>query len=407
MTTPMPDSTDPAPINTPIAVSDPPPFRASNLASRLRRSASLQLLLSSLLTLLGLVLHLSWLAVPAGLLTTLLALLQLVPPLWRQLSNRFDDVPTARVLAVVGLVLAAIALPVALGWWDPYLSFWQQENWAAIGAIGEGVIGAVGQIRVALVALAIAWRQVMVDQRLTGQQNRITQAQTIDSFIHGISELISDEEGLLEDWPLERMLAEGRLAAVLGSVDRDGKARILRFLSHARLLTPLRRDHRLGRAILDGEGGYEEDRRNGIPVIRLNAMLKGVDLSETDLRTVDFNGADLRGTDFSGADLSEANLASTNLGGANLERTRLENTRFFYGRPQTASPAGGSATADHGTGNGTGAIVENLNLSGARWLDAQAHFYLASWSGNRSRATLPGGCQGIPSQLEGSRSRRA
>jgi uncharacterized protein YjbI with pentapeptide repeats len=377
-----------------------PPFRASNKLSRLNQSPSLQLLLGSVLMLAGLVAGWPWLTLPAGLFTFVAALKQLLPPLWRQLSGSLDDGATARVLAAVGLLLVAIAVPVALGWLDPFLEIYRSRNWEAIGAIGEGVIGALGSILVALVALAIAWRQVMVDQRLTTQQNRITQAQTIDSFIHGISEMIIDEEGLLEDWPLERMLAEGRLAAVLSSIDREGQARILRFLAHARLLTPLRRDHRLGRAILDGEGNYEEDRLNGVPVIRLNRMLKGMDLSDTDLSGVDFNGADLRGACFVGADLREANLASANLAGANFEGALLEGARFFYGRPQSATPHGSIGPVDHVSGNGTGAIVENANFAGVSQLDLQAHHYIASWSGPRSRHTLPGGSRGIPSQLD-------
>jgi uncharacterized protein YjbI with pentapeptide repeats len=204
---------------------------------------------------------------------------------------------------------------------------------------------------------------------------------------------------MLEDWPLERMLAEGRLAAVFGSIDRDGKARVLRFLSHARLLTPLKRDQRLGRAILDGLGNYEEDRATGVPVIRLQQLLQGVDLSGTDLRGVDFNGADLRGVNLSLCDLSGANLAGTNLAGANLERARLERCRFFYGRPQTASPSQPATPLDLLSGAGSGAGVENSNLSAVRHLDAHSHHYLAAWSGPRSRATRPGGCKGIPSQL--------
>jgi uncharacterized protein YjbI with pentapeptide repeats len=390
-----PRSPAPLPPSEPLPSPGPPsapPFRASNQLSRLNQSASLQLLLGSLLMLAGLVGRWPWLTLTASLLTFAVALKQLLPPLWRQLSGRLDDGPTARVLAAAGLLLVAIAVPLALGWLDPFLEIYRSRNWEAIGAIG--------QILVALVALAIAWRQVMVDQRLTTQQNRITQAQTIDSFIHGISEMIIDEEGLLEDWPLERMLAEGRLAAVLSSIDREGQARILRFLAHARLLTPLRRDHRLGRAILDGEGNYEEDRLNGVPVIRLNRMLKGMDLSETDLRGVDFNGADLRGASFVGADLREANFAGANLGGANFEGARVDGARFFYGRPNSATPLGSIGPVDHESGNGTGAIVENANFAGARHLDPQAHHYIASWSGPRSRATLPGGSRGIPSQLE-------
>jgi uncharacterized protein YjbI with pentapeptide repeats len=337
--------------------------------------------------------------VAAGL-TLALSLLQLLPPLLRRLAGRLDDLPTARVLALAGLLLALVALPLALGWWDPVLDLYRSRNWEAIGALGEGVIGAFGQILVALVALLIAWRQVMVDMRLTTQQNRITEAQTIDSFIHGISEMIIDEEGMLEDWPLERMLAEGRLAAVMSSIERDGKAKVLRFLSHARLLTPLRRDHRLGRAILDGEGNYEEDRFGGVPVIRLQQILRGADLAGCDLRGVDFNGADLRGADLSEADLRDAILAGSNLAGTILSGARLEGARFFWGRAQTATPLQPGLRPDPRTGAGSGAVVENVNLSGVRHLDPQAHFYLASWSGARSRATLPGGSKGIPNQLE-------
>lgn len=376
-----------------------PAFRASNAWSRLNRSASVQLLCALLVSLAVCLAGWRPLILTAGVVLLVLALAQLLPPLWRLLSNRLEDAPTARILAAVALLLAAITIPLALGWLDPVAQLFRSGNWEAIGAIGEGVVGAFGSILVASVALLIAWRQVMVDQRLTTQQNRITQAQTIDSFIHGISELISDEEGMLEDWPLERMLAEGRLAAVFGSIDREGKARVLRFLSHARLLTPLKRDQRLGRAILDGTGNYEEDRATGVPVIRLQHLLQGVDLSGCDLRGVDFNGADLRGADLSLCDLTGANLAGTNLAGANLERARLEGCRFFYGRPQTATPRQPAAPMDLASGAGSGAVVENSTLTSVRFLDPHTHHYLAAWSGPRSRATLPGGCKGIPSQL--------
>lgn len=376
-----------------------PAFRASNAWTRLNRSASLQLLIAVLVSLGSSLAGWRPLSLVAGAVLLLLALVQLIPPLWRLLNGRLDDAPTARILALVGLLLAALTIPLGLGWLDPLAELFRTSNWEAIGAIGEGVVGAFGSILVACVALMIAWRQVMVDQRLTTLQNRITQAQTIDSFIHGVSELISDEEGMLEDWPLERMLAEGRLAAVFSAIDRDGKARVLGFLSHARLLTPLKRDQRLGRAILDGTGNYEEDRAAGVPVIRLQKLLQGVDLSGCDLRGVDFNGADLRGANLSFCDLSGANLAGANLAGANLERARLEGCRFFYGRPQTASPRQPGQPADLVTGAGSGAVVENSNLSGVRFLDPHTHHYLASWSGPRSRATLPGGGQGLPNRL--------
>ncbi|KAF0653759.1 low-complexity protein [Cyanobium sp. Copco_Reservoir_LC18] len=382
------------------ATSGPPPaLRSGGAWTRLRHGAGLQLLLTLLVLQAALILGLAWLALPAALLVVALALRQLLPPLWQLLARHLEDPPTVRLLALLSLVLALLSIPLALGWLDPLLAIYRNGDWEAIGAFGEGVIGAIGQILVALVALMIAWRQVMVDQRLTTQQNRITQAQTIDSFIHGISELISDEEGLLEDWPLERMLAEGRLAAVLSSIDGDGKARILRFLSHARLLTPLRRDQRLGRAILDGEGSYEEDRQRGVPVIRLQNMLRGADLAGTDLRAIDFNGADLSGADLSGADLAEANLSCVNLAGANLQGANLQGTRFFYGEALEATPPQPHQPPDHAGGAGTGALVENVNLSGVRQLDPASRTYLAAWSGPRSRQTIPGGCKGLPSRL--------
>jgi uncharacterized protein YjbI with pentapeptide repeats len=376
------------------------PFRSHAFWAGVRDLPALQLLIAALITLLALVLGFSWLALAAALVSLVLSLVHLAPPLWSQLRARLDDEATVQTMALLTLLLALVTLSVLLGWWDPLVRIYRSGDWEAIGAIGEGVIGAFGQILVAFVALVIAWRQFQVDQRLTTQQNRITQGQTIDSFIQGISELISDEDGLLEDWPLERMLAEGRLAAVLGSIESQGKARILRFLSHARLLTPLRRDHRLGRAILDGEGNYEEDRLTGVPVINLHQVLRGVDLSGTDLRGIDFNGADLRGTNLSSCDLSEANLAGTNLCGANLDGARVEGTRFFFGQPASATPADGQRAVNLETGEGSGAQVINANFSDLRQLDDEARLYLASWSGPRSRKTLPGGVKGIPNRLE-------
>ncbi|MCP9790993.1 pentapeptide repeat-containing protein [Vulcanococcus limneticus Candia 3F8] len=385
-----------------VSLDDRPvlPFRSHALWVRVRQQPALQLLLASALTLVALLLGWPPLAWAATLLTLVLALLQLLPPLWLVLKLRLEEPATLQTLALLAACLALLSITLLLGWWEPLLAIYASGNWEAIGALGEGVIGAFGQILVAFVALMIAWRQFQVDQRLTTQQNRITQAQTVDSFIQGITDLIADEEGMLEDWPLERMLAEGRLAAVLGSIDADGKAKVLRFLSHARLLTPLRRDSRLGRAILDGNGSYEEDRLDGLPVIRLHQVLRGADLAGTDLRGIDFNGADLRGADLQDVDLSEANLAGTNLSGANLSGARLEGTRFFWGDVDTASPAGPERIWDGSSGAGSGAVVENANLEDLRGLGAEARVYLASWSGTRSRQTLAGAGKGIPSKLE-------
>ena len=181
----------------------------------------------------ALALGLAPLALAAAAATALVALVQLAPPVGRLLRSALEPGVASSGLALAALILALVVASAALGWWEPLLEIYQRRDWEAIGAIGEGVIGAVGQILLALVALVIAWRQYVMEQRLTSQQNRITQAQTIDSFIHGVSELISDGEGFLEDWPLERMLAEGRLAAVMASLDGTGRTAIALRTEHA------------------------------------------------------------------------------------------------------------------------------------------------------------------------------
>ncbi|MFN5193932.1 MAG: pentapeptide repeat-containing protein [Cyanobacteriota bacterium] len=375
------------------------PFRGQPTWRRLIDRPALQLLALLLASVVSLSQGQPQLAVPLALVTIAVALLRMAPDFWQRLTSQLDEQLTTRTMALLALAGGLLVFTAALGLWEPLLSVYRSGNWEAIGALGEGVIGAFGQILVAFVALLIAWRQFQLDQRLSTQQNRITEAQTIDSFIHGISELISDREGMLDDWPLERMLAEGRLAAVLGSVDAPGKARILRFLAHARLLTPLRRDARVGRAILDGQGFYVEDRLEGIPVIQLHQGLRGVKLADTDLRGVDFNGADLRGTNLAGADLTGANLVGTNLAGADLSGALLQGTRFFLGPVDSASPSRTGTRPDPVGGGFSGAIVENADVSGARHLGGELRLYLAAWSGKRSRQTIPGGCRGLPDRL--------
>jgi uncharacterized protein YjbI with pentapeptide repeats len=137
-----------------------------------------------------------------------------------------------------------------------------------------------------------------------------------------------------------------------------------------------------------------------VPVIRLQQMLVGADLSNTDLRGVDFNGADLRGANLEESDLSEANLAGANLSGANLKGARVENTRFHFGPVETASPAQVHQSPDFASGRHSGAIVENADLSDLRQLSVEGRSYLAAWSGKRSRQTLPGGSKGLPNRLE-------
>jgi len=346
----------------------------------------------------SLILNLTWL----GLVAAIALLLLTARVIWLDIRVAFYELLSEQqritLLAIVGLVVGVIALlrftgaGAALGDW--YLSL----QWEAIGATGE-VIGAVGQILIAVLAVYVAWRQYIISRDLTIQQNLITQQQTIDSFFQGISELVLDDEGLLEDWPQERAIAEARTAAILSSIDGVGKAKVLRFLSRSKLLTPLKRDRLLGRAILDGRGGYEEDRADGMRVLDLGIMLTGVNLAGTDLRWVDLSDANLIRVNLRSSDLVKANLARTILLEADLSGADLQGTRLFYGSVHEASPRRRTVPPNYATGENTGAVIEGADFTGAKRMSEAQRCYCCAWGGSKTRATIPGGCEGIPNRL--------
>ncbi|MBV8887602.1 MAG: pentapeptide repeat-containing protein [Chroococcidiopsidaceae cyanobacterium CP_BM_RX_35] len=346
-----------------------------------------------------------------GLLGTLLALLLslfVLLPWWQAvLTEMLSPQDRSLLVAAMGMAVAVIGLFQFTGVNRWILAWSAQLDWGAIGALGE-VVGAVGQILIAIVAVYVAWRQYVISRELTTQQNflivqqnLITQQQTIDTYFQGISELVLDEQGLLEDWPQERAIAEGRTAAILGSVDADGKAKIIRFLSDSKLLTPLKRDRRLGRAILNGFGGYEEDRFYGVRVIDLKAMLAGTNLSGTDLRGTDLSETSLIRTDLSYCNLAKANLSRTVLYNAQLVGTDLKGVLMFYGSAETATPRSHTELPNCETGVYTGAVVENANFTHVQRLSEPVRYYCCAWGGSRTRATIPGGCEGIPNKLVG------
>ncbi|XFA72400.1 pentapeptide repeat-containing protein [Thermosynechococcaceae cyanobacterium Okahandja] len=324
------------------------------------------------------------------------------PIVWHSTYHWFREDLTEQqrqfIFAAVGLSLTGLALIGMTGAMDWIRGRFQGTNWDAVGALAEG-FGALGQILVALLAAYVAWRQYVISRDLTTQQNRITQQQTIDSYFQGISDLILDEQGLLEDWPPERAIAEGRTAAILGGLDAEGKAKIIRFLSGAKLLAPLKRDRRLGRAIFDGLGGYEEDIEYGVRVINLGSMLAGSDLSGTDLRWTELSDANLTAVQFRNCNLTRANLAGAILQGADLTGADLSRTRLFYGSVEQASPRDRLNPPNFRTGAQTGAVVEDVNFSNVKNLSEEQRYYCCCWSGSRSRETIPGGCEGIPNKL--------
>jgi uncharacterized protein YjbI with pentapeptide repeats len=362
-------------------------------------SATTIVLGATAIMLVGLVLNLNWL----GLFGAAIALTASISILWVPFLRPFlrelvSTQEAAIPVAFVGSFVAVVALLKLIGIDRWFSSLFAQANWDAIGALGE-VFGAVGQILIALLAVYIAWRQYVIEKDLTTQQNLITQQQTIDSFFQGISDLVLDDEGLLEDWPQERAIAEGRTAAILSSVDSGGKAKIIRFLSRARLLSPLKRDQRLGRAILDGTGGYEEDRIYGVRVIDLGVMLAGADLSNTDLRWTDLSETNLIRANLSSCDLVRTNLSGTIICQASLRGADLNGTRFFYGKAETASPRSKTELPDYRTGAYTGAVVENADFTDAVHMSQEQREYCCSWGGAKTRSSIPGGCEGMPNKL--------
>lgn len=380
------------------AVKQPP-------AKVLKASPAWVILAGIALTIAGLAINNLFLGLSGAFATMLVSVLVILP----RLQAVLDELMPARVrlqfLAAFGILVALLGSLKFLGVYDRLALVSRQIHWDAFGSMAEW-FGALGQIFIAILAVYIAWQQYVISRdltleqnRLTSQQNILTQQQTIDAYFQGISDLALDDEGLLEDWPQERAFSEGRTAAILGSVDAAGKAKVLRFLSQSRLLTPLRRDRHLGRPILNGAGGYEEDRDDGVRVIDIGIMLAGADLSGTDLRWTELSDANLIRAKLARCDLVKANLARTILYEADLTGADLKGSRLFYGSSEHASPRSRTDRPNYKTGEYTGAVIEKADFTDVQGLSDAQRYYCCAWCGSKSRETIPGGCDGIPNKL--------
>lgn len=346
----------------------------------------------------GLTIHNFWIGMSGAIVSLLVSVPVILPPLQKAVNKAISPEERSQFVAAFGVVAAITGL-TSLSGLNRYLDkLLKGINADAIGSLAEWT-GALGQILIAILAVYIAWRQYVISKDLTIQQNTITQQQTIDAYFQGICELALDDEGMLEDWPQERAFSEGRTAAILASVDAGGKAKVLRFLSQSKLLTPLRRDAHLGRAILDGNGGYQEDREYGVRVIDLNVMLAGADISCTDLRWTELSEANMVRANLSRCDLVKANMARTILYEATLAGADMKGVRLFYGSVETASPRSRTKRPNYDTGEHTGTVVENANFTGVMRLDEEQRKYCCYWCGEKTRRTIPGGCEGIPNKL--------
>jgi uncharacterized protein YjbI with pentapeptide repeats len=346
----------------------------------------------------ALFLKISWLGIPAALVAIALCL-RILWPVLKAAINEWIPRPLQLMIGAGAIaVFSLIGLLQFSGLTDRLAPGDRTINWEAISALGE-TFGAIGQILVAFLALYVAWRQYVISKDLTSQQNRITQQQTIDSYFQGISDLVLDEEGLLEDWPPERAIAEGRTAAILTGLDGEGKAKVIRFLSSAKLLTPLKRDRRLGRPIFDGLGGYEEDIEYGVRVIDLTNMLTGADLSNSDLRSTELSEANLTNICLAACDLTRANLSRALLLAANLKQADLSRACLFHGEVETASPRDRVNAPNYITGAYTGSVIEGADFSQVKNLSEDQRYYCCAWGGSKTRGTIPGGCREIPNKL--------
>ncbi|MBE9047077.1 pentapeptide repeat-containing protein [Pleurocapsales cyanobacterium LEGE 10410] len=374
------------------------PIPKKNYERKISFSQSQLIVISLLLMGLGLWFRLPWLGLTSAIAALLLSLGVVFNSVKDWIAKFLTIQERRTILAFIGFIAAIAGLFNYLGVYRNIGSWLTQFKYDEFGSWADW-IGALGQISIAILAVYVAWAQYVISKDLTIQQNRITQQQTIDTYFQGISDLTLNDEGLLEDWPQERAVAEGRTASILSSIDENGKAKVIRFLSQSRLLTPLKRDNRLGRPMLDGKGGYSEDRPYGTRVIDLGVMLAGAYLVGQDLRWTDLSDANMVRANISHCDLVKANLARTVLYEANLAGADMKGTRLFYGALQTATPRSITVAPDYETGKHTGVVVEKANLSGVKRISEEQRYYLCSWCGEKSRATIPGGCEGIPNRL--------
>jgi hypothetical protein len=77
----------------------------------------------------------------------------------------------------------------------------------------------------------------------------------------------------------------------------------------------------------------------------------------------------------------------------------MKGARLFYGLVETATPRSITVQPDYETGKHTGVVVEKANFSGIKRLSDEQRYYICSWCGEKSRSTVPGGCEGIPNKL--------
>ncbi|MEO0836450.1 MAG: low-complexity protein, partial [Cyanobacteria bacterium J06642_3] len=169
----------------------------------------------------GLWFRLPWLGLTSALFALLLSLGVVLNSVKVWVTKFLTIQERRTILAFIGFISAIAGLCNYLGVYRNIGSWLNQFKYDEFGSWADW-IGALGQISIAILAVYVAWAQYVISRDLTIQQNRITQQQTIDTYFQGISDLTLNDEGLLEDWPQERAVAEGRTASILSSIDENG-----------------------------------------------------------------------------------------------------------------------------------------------------------------------------------------
>jgi hypothetical protein len=66
---------------------------------------------------------------------------------------------------------------------------------------------------------------------------------------------------------------------------------------------------------------------------------------------------------------------------------------------ETGSPRSRIHPPNYETGAYTGAVIEDANFTNVQRLSEEQRYYCCCWGGEKTRSTIPGGCQNIPNKL--------
>lgn len=160
------------------------------------------------LMIVGLWLKIAFVGFSGALVALLLGARVILPLLLRWLAKLLTPEDGKIVIAFLGLVVGIAGLAKYLGIYRSASNWLNKFKYDEFGSWAEW-IGAIGQISIAILAVYVAWQQYVISRDLTIQQNRITQQQTIDTYFQGISDLMLNDEGLLEDYPRKEPSPKG------------------------------------------------------------------------------------------------------------------------------------------------------------------------------------------------------